>query len=103
MSVLLFRNRCTANSTRLSRADGNIGWIDPELDPARRTRHRFSLELGTANGYRFPTTRAPSTPARRERVSSALRAPGGEISEARRTEYGDCRSDLPRGVLPSYA
>jgi len=21
-------------------ADGNIGWIDPELDPTRRTRRR---------------------------------------------------------------
>ena len=41
--VLLFRNRSHGELNLVyRRADGNIGWIDPELDPARRTRHRFS-------------------------------------------------------------
>ncbi len=42
-AVLLFRNRSHGELNLVyRRADGNIGWIDPELDPARRTRHRFS-------------------------------------------------------------
>ena len=41
--VLLFRNRSHGELNLVyRRGDGNIGWIDPELDPARRTRHRFS-------------------------------------------------------------
>jgi ribosomal subunit interface protein len=41
--VLLFRNRSHGELNLVyRRADGNIGWIDPELDPARRTRHRSS-------------------------------------------------------------
>ncbi|HEY3912151.1 MAG TPA: ribosome-associated translation inhibitor RaiA [Stellaceae bacterium] len=39
--VLLFRNRSHGELNLVyRRADGNIGWIDPELDPARRTAHR---------------------------------------------------------------
>jgi len=39
--VLLFRNRSHGKLNLVyRRADGNIGWIDPELDPARRMRHR---------------------------------------------------------------
>jgi ribosomal subunit interface protein len=39
--VLLFRNRSHGELNLVyRRADGNIGWIDPELDPARRTRRR---------------------------------------------------------------
>ncbi len=39
--VLLFRNRSHGELNLVyRRADGNIGWIDPELDPARRMRHR---------------------------------------------------------------
>lgn len=42
-SVLLFRNRSHGELNLVyRRADGNIGWIDPELDPARRTRRRAS-------------------------------------------------------------
>jgi ribosomal subunit interface protein len=41
--VLLFRNRSHGELNLVyRRADGNIGWIDPELDPARRTRQRSS-------------------------------------------------------------
>ena len=41
--VLLFRNRSHGELNLVyRRADGNIGWIDPELDPARRTRRRAS-------------------------------------------------------------
>jgi ribosomal subunit interface protein len=41
--VLLFRNRSHGELNLVyRRADGNIGWIDPELDPARRTRQRAS-------------------------------------------------------------
>jgi ribosomal subunit interface protein len=41
--VLLFRNRSHgALNLVYRRPDGNIGWIDPELDPARRMRHRAS-------------------------------------------------------------
>jgi ribosomal subunit interface protein len=41
--VLLFRNRSHGELNLVyRRADGNIGWIDPELDPARRTRRRLS-------------------------------------------------------------
>jgi ribosomal subunit interface protein len=41
--VLLFRNRSHGELNLVyRRADGNIGWIDPELDPARRTRQRLS-------------------------------------------------------------
>jgi ribosomal subunit interface protein len=37
--VLLFRNRSHGELNLVyRRADGNIGWIDPELDPARRSR-----------------------------------------------------------------
>jgi ribosomal subunit interface protein len=39
--VLLFRNRSHGELNLVyRRADGNIGWIDPELDPGRRVRHR---------------------------------------------------------------
>jgi ribosomal subunit interface protein len=39
--VLLFRNRSHGELNLVyRRADGHVGWIDPELDPARRTRHR---------------------------------------------------------------
>jgi ribosomal subunit interface protein len=40
--VLLFRNRAHGELNLVyRRADGNIGWIDPELDPARRAhRHQ---------------------------------------------------------------
>jgi ribosomal subunit interface protein len=34
--VLLFRNRSGAINAVYRRSDGNIGWIDPELDPAMR-------------------------------------------------------------------
>jgi ribosomal subunit interface protein len=38
--VLLFRNRSHGELNLVyRRADGNIGWIDPELVPARRKRH----------------------------------------------------------------
>jgi ribosome hibernation promoting factor len=41
--VLLFRNRSHGELNLVyRRADGNIGWIDPELDPARRTRRNAS-------------------------------------------------------------
>jgi ribosomal subunit interface protein len=37
--VLLFRNRSHGELNLVyRRADGNIGWIDPELDPGRRKR-----------------------------------------------------------------
>jgi len=40
-SVLLFRNRSHGELNLVyRRPDGNIGWIDPELDPARRRHHR---------------------------------------------------------------
>ena len=40
-AVLLFRNRSHGELNLVyRRADGNIGWIDPELDPARQMRHR---------------------------------------------------------------
>jgi ribosomal subunit interface protein len=39
--VLLFRNRSHGElNVVYRRADGNVGWIDPELDPARRARRR---------------------------------------------------------------
>jgi ribosome hibernation promoting factor len=39
--VLLFRNRSHGELNLVyRRPDGNIGWIDPGLDPARRTRRR---------------------------------------------------------------
>ena len=39
--VLLFRNRAHGELNLVyRRADGNIGWIDPELDPARRAPRR---------------------------------------------------------------
>jgi ribosome hibernation promoting factor len=39
--VLLFRNRAHGELNLVyRRADGNIGWIDPELDPARRAFRR---------------------------------------------------------------
>jgi ribosome hibernation promoting factor len=41
--VLLFRNRSHGELNLVyRRSDGNIGWIDPELDPTRRVRHRES-------------------------------------------------------------
>lgn len=41
--VLLFRNRSHGELNLVyRRADGNIGWIDPELDPARRMRRQAS-------------------------------------------------------------
>jgi ribosomal subunit interface protein len=41
--VLLFRNRSHGELNLVyRRADGNIGWIDPELDPGRRMHHRAS-------------------------------------------------------------
>ncbi len=46
--VLLFRNRAHGELNLVyRRADGNIGWVDPELDPARRQRQR---ETSTAIG-----------------------------------------------------
>jgi ribosomal subunit interface protein len=42
-SVLLFRNRSHGELNLVyRRSDGNIGWIDPELDPTRRTHRRAS-------------------------------------------------------------
>jgi ribosomal subunit interface protein len=39
--VLLFRNRSHGELNLVyRRPDGNIGWIDPELDPARRARRQ---------------------------------------------------------------
>ena len=39
--VLLFRNRSHGElNVVYRRPDGNVGWIDPELDPARRGRRR---------------------------------------------------------------
>ena len=39
-AVLLFRNRSHGELNIVyRRLDGNIGWIDPELDPTRRLRH----------------------------------------------------------------
>jgi ribosomal subunit interface protein len=39
--VLLFRNRAHGELNLVyRRSDGNIGWIDPELDPTRWVRHR---------------------------------------------------------------
>ena len=39
--VLLFRNSSHGELNLVyRRSDGNIGWIDPELDPTRRVRHR---------------------------------------------------------------
>ena len=41
--VLLFRNSSHGELNLVyRRADGNIGWIDPELDPMRRTRRSAS-------------------------------------------------------------
>ncbi|HEY1430703.1 MAG TPA: ribosome-associated translation inhibitor RaiA [Stellaceae bacterium] len=41
--VLLFRNSSHGELNLVyRRADGNIGWIDPELDPTRRTRRSAS-------------------------------------------------------------
>jgi ribosomal subunit interface protein len=38
--VLLFRNRCGEINAVYRRSDGNIGWIDPDLDPTpRAARH----------------------------------------------------------------
>jgi len=38
--VLLFRNRSHGELNIVyRRLDGNIGWVDPELDPTRRRRH----------------------------------------------------------------
>jgi ribosomal subunit interface protein len=39
--VLLFRNRSHGELNLVyRRPDGNVGWIDPELDPRRRAQHR---------------------------------------------------------------
>jgi hypothetical protein len=39
--VLLFRNRSHGELNLVyRRTDGNIGWIDPELDATRRTASR---------------------------------------------------------------
>jgi hypothetical protein len=39
--VLLFRNRSHGELNLVyRRPDGNIGWVDPELDPDRRERQR---------------------------------------------------------------
>lgn len=44
--VLLFRNRSHGELNLVyRRTDGNIGWIDPELDPARSTRRTASRTL----------------------------------------------------------
>jgi ribosomal subunit interface protein len=41
--VLLFRNRSHGELNLVyRRSDGNIGWIDPELDPTRRMHRRAS-------------------------------------------------------------
>ena len=41
--VLLFRNRSHDELNLVyRRSDGNIGWIDPELDPTRRMHRRAS-------------------------------------------------------------
>jgi hypothetical protein len=41
--MLLFRNRSHGELNLVyRRADGNIGWIDPELDAARRMRRTTS-------------------------------------------------------------
>jgi ribosomal subunit interface protein len=41
--VLLFRNRSHGELNLVyRRVDGNIGWIDPQLDPARHARYRHS-------------------------------------------------------------
>ena len=41
--VLLFRNRSHGELNLVyRRADGNIGWVDPELDAARRMRRTTS-------------------------------------------------------------
>lgn len=41
--VLLFRNRSHGELNLVyRRVDGNIGWIDPELDASRQTRRRVS-------------------------------------------------------------
>ncbi len=46
--VLLFRNRAHGELNLVyRRADGNIGWVDPELDPARREHQR---EMSSAIG-----------------------------------------------------
>jgi ribosomal subunit interface protein len=49
--VLLFRN-CSHGELNLvyRRADGNIGWIDPELDPARRARQRLARTPAILDG-----------------------------------------------------
>lgn len=45
--VLLFRNRSHGELNLVyRRIDGNIGWIDPELDSARSTRRTASRALG---------------------------------------------------------
>jgi ribosomal subunit interface protein len=48
--VLLFRNRAHGELNLVyRRADGNIGWVDPELDPGKRERQRETL-TSTGNG-----------------------------------------------------
>jgi ribosomal subunit interface protein len=47
--VLLFRNQAHGELNLVyRRADGNIGWVDPVLDPARRTRREVphTAEIG---------------------------------------------------------
>jgi hypothetical protein len=44
--VLLFRNRSHGELNLVyRRTDGNIGWIDPELDAARATRRSASRAI----------------------------------------------------------
>ena len=44
--VLLFRNRSHGELNLVyRRSDGNIGWIDPELDTARSTRRTASRAI----------------------------------------------------------
>jgi hypothetical protein len=44
--VLLFRNRSHGELNLVyRRTDGNIGWIDPELDPVRSTRRTASRAI----------------------------------------------------------
>ena len=49
--VLLFRNRAHGELNLVyRRADGNIGWIDPVLDPARREHRRGDLASAVGDG-----------------------------------------------------
>jgi len=49
--VLLFRNRAHGELNLVyRRADGNIGWIDPELDPVRQAHQRHARATAIADG-----------------------------------------------------